>query len=70
MKKKAAKKAEAVAAPKKRGRKAKESYLEEAEVELKKLKNDYAQKKISMPVSERAKARNRISALESRIKKR
>ena len=61
---------EATTEKKKRGRKAKESYLEEAEKELTSLKQKYLGEKVGMKVSERAKARNRISALESRIKKR
>ena len=55
---------------KKRGRKAKDDYLELAEAELKNLKADYNGKKKDMAVKDRAKARNRISALESHIKKR
>ena len=55
---------------KKRGRKANDKYLECAEKELERLKGDYKSKKADMKVKDRAKARNRISALESRIKKR
>ena len=67
--KKAAQKTDAEP-PKKRGRRAKDDYLIEADKELQKLKLEYSQKKVGMVVAERAKARNRISALESRIKKR
>lgn len=56
--------------PRKRGRKAQDGYLETAEDQLKKLKVEYGKAKDGMGVKERAKHRNRISALESRIKKR
>ena len=54
----------------KRGRRAQSDYLERAKRDLKALKMKYDQEKDSLDVGERAKHRNRISALESRIKKR
>ena len=55
---------------KKRGRRAMEDYLASAQEDLKKMKEKYDREKKGLNVKERAKHRNRISALESRIKKR
>lgn len=55
---------------KKRGRKARPSYLEESLRDLEKMREFYMKENKKMDVKTRAKARNRISAFESRIKKR
>ena len=55
---------------KKRGRKAADNYLANSKKELLKMRAEYDQEKAGLHVKERAKRRNRISALESRIKKR
>ena len=55
---------------KKRGRKAADNYLANSKRELEKMRSEYDKEKASLHVKERAKRRNRISALESRIKKR
>ena len=47
-----------------------EDYLASAQEDLKKMKEKYDREKKGLNVKERAKHRNRISALESRIKKR
>jgi len=55
---------------KKRGRKAADNYLSNSKKELDRLRLEYDKEKAGLHVKERAKRRNRISALESRIKKR
>jgi len=55
---------------KKRGRKAKDGYLSTAQQELVDMKARYDCEKKNLDARERAKRRNRISALESRINKR
>jgi len=55
---------------KKRGRKAAVNYLSTAQTTLEEMRTKYEQEKKKLAVKERAKHRNRISALESRIKKR
>ena len=55
---------------KKRGRKAQDNYLAKANQELEDMKSAYEKIRKELSVKERAKQRNRISALESRIKKR
>lgn len=55
---------------KKRGRKAADNYLSNSKRELERLRFEYDKEKAGLHVKERAKRRNRISALESRIKKR
>ena len=47
-----------------------EDYLASAQEDLKKMKEKYDREKKGLNVKERAKHRNRISALESSIKKR
>mmetsp|Transcript_35489 Transcript_35489/g.46695 ORF Transcript_35489/g.46695 Transcript_35489/m.46695 type:complete len:90 (+) Transcript_35489:1059-1328(+) len=55
---------------KKRGRKPEKDHLVKAKLRLQLLRNDYNQNYKQMKVPERTKLRNKISALQSRIKRR